>query len=284
MPEFRIGQVLSSSWAVFIRNFVLLFGIGLLSSLPNLLFGDGTSMRGAVRPDDAWRLGLGFLLWIILIPMGQAAIVYVAFQSLRRQQIRMGEALKNVLARFWPIFGIILCYVGVLIVFVVVGSAAMFLVWGARYASGGGIAASGIMFFLIVIALIVVGAILYVRWSVVLPVCVVERLGPLASLRRSNELTKGHRWAVFGINLLIFGVLIIVTIVVFGSLMAFLIYSTGSVPPVPSGPGYAVLQILNLLWNAVWLAYYNSVSVMVYHDLRVAKEGIGTDDIAAVFD
>jgi uncharacterized membrane protein len=280
MSEFRIGQVLGTTWTVFTKNFVLLLAIGIISSLPNLLFGDGTSMRGTVRPEEAWKAGIGVLLWMILIPMGQAAIVYVAFQSLRRQQIHIGEAVQNVLARFWPIIGIILCYVGALLAFAVVGWG---LIFAVIMASGGG-SAGVILAVLIGIALIVLGSMLVIRWSVVLPACVVERLGPIASLRRSSDLTKGHRWAVFGINLLIFGLLAIVSIVVVGGLTALWMYSAGGVPVPPSGTTFAALQILNLLWNAVWLAYYNSASVMIYHDLRVAKEGIGTDDIAAVFD
>jgi len=39
-----------------------------------------------------------------------------------------------------------------------------------------------------------------------------------------------------------------------------------------------------LLWGALWTAYYSIAVVMTYHDLRVAKEGIDIEQIAAVFD
>jgi hypothetical protein len=34
----------------------------------------------------------------------------------------------------------------------------------------------------------------------------------------------------------------------------------------------------------VWIAYWNCAIIMTYHDLRVAKEGIDTGQIASIFD
>ncbi len=48
--------------------------------------------------------------------------------------------------------------------------------------------------------------------------------------------------------------------------------------------GVMVAIIGKLVWTAVWATYWNSVLIMIYHDLRVAKEGIDTHQIAAVFD
>src|SRR5215475_5262435 len=39
-------------------------------------------------------------------------------------------------------------------------------------------------------------------WFVAVPACVEERLGPWTSLRRSRDLTKGHRWKLCGPALL----------------------------------------------------------------------------------
>jgi len=102
---------------------------------------------------------------------------------------------------------------------------------------------------------------------------VVERLGPFGSLGRSARLTKGHRWAVFAVFLLVF-----IAAAVIGFVVGFVL---GSVQAATGGP---VITVGTLIWNALWLGYYNSVVVMTYHDLRAAKEGLGTDDIAAVFD
>src|SRR5208282_3269043 len=91
VPEFRIGQVLGRAWTVFTKNFVILLAIGIIASLPNVLLGDGTSAQASMRPEDVWKTALALLLWFALNTVGQAAIVYVAFQSLRRQPIHIGE-------------------------------------------------------------------------------------------------------------------------------------------------------------------------------------------------
>jgi heme/copper-type cytochrome/quinol oxidase subunit 3 len=121
-----------------------------------------------------------------------------------------------------------------------------------------------------IIAFIVPGLMLFTMWFVGTPVCVVEQQGPWASLRRSAELTKGHRWKIFGLMLALYLV-------------------SGAVSPVieaafPAIGGPVLTAIASLLWNAVWGAFYAIAVVVAYHDLRVAKEGIDIEQIAAVFD
>jgi hypothetical protein len=48
--------------------------------------------------------------------------------------------------------------------------------------------------------------------------------------------------------------------------------------------GEPLALIGDVLWNGVWGAFYAISVVVTYHDLRVAKEGIDIEQIAAVFD
>jgi len=48
------------------------------------------------------------------------------------------------------------------------------------------------------------------------------------------------------------------------------------------GLGFSL--VLDLIWGAVAGAFNAIMVVVAYHDLRVAKEGIDTDQIASVFD
>jgi hypothetical protein len=48
--------------------------------------------------------------------------------------------------------------------------------------------------------------------------------------------------------------------------------------------GTTLGKVVNLIWSAVWTAFYAIVIVVAYHDLRVAKEGVDTEQIAAVFE
>jgi len=128
----------------------------------------------------------------------------------------------------------------------------------------------GILGGLAALLLIVPGLIVMTMWFVSTPACVVERTGPWTSMKRSAALTKGHRWKVFGLLLL----LILLSLIVAGLLQLVLMQA-----------GSTILVLLGtLLWGALWTAYYSIAVVTTYHDLRVAKEGIDIEQIASVFD
>jgi hypothetical protein len=174
---------------------------------------------------------------LFLNTIGQAVMLYGAFQKLRGQPVQMGEAFQRALSRFFPLIGL-----------------------GILSALGIGLGA---------MLLLVPGIILMVMWSVVVAACVVEGLGPTASMARSSQLTKGHRWKIFGTVLL----LLLINVVASG-IVGFVLAPTG----------LTVSAIGSLIWTATWTAFWNCVLIMIYHDLRVAKEGIDTEQIASVFD
>ena len=68
------------------------------------------------------------------------------------------------------------------------------------------------------ILLLVPGLILAVMWSVVAPACVVERTGVFGAFSRSQELTRGYRWPIFGLYVAFFVLMIIIS-AVFGVLI-----------------------------------------------------------------
>jgi hypothetical protein len=62
------------------------------------------------------------------------------------------------------------------------------------------------------ILLIIPGLILMVIWSVVAPVTVLERPGPFVAFGRSRELVRGNGWNVFGVIVLVFLAVAVVSI------------------------------------------------------------------------
>jgi hypothetical protein len=54
------------------------------------------------------------------------------------------------------------------------------------------------------ILIVVPGLFLITIWAVIAPVIVLERVGVFESFGRSSELTKGNRWRVFGVLVLLF--------------------------------------------------------------------------------
>jgi hypothetical protein len=234
--EFRIGEVFSKTATLLSRHFLVFFVVALVAGVPRLLWTGAEGQSAANFP--LGRFFLGLALYLVLNTLAQAVIVYGAFQAMRGRPVDLGECLRVGLGRFFPIIGLVIC--------------AYLAIWIG------------------LILLIVPGIILAIMWYVATPVCVVEQKGPLASLGRSSEITKGHRWKIFGMVLL----LIIVAAIV-GGIIGVLLGLTGS----------SILVTLGTLaWTGVWGAFYAIFGVVTYHDLRVAKEGVDTDQIASVFD
>jgi hypothetical protein len=114
---------------------------------------------------------------------------------------------------------------------------------------------------------------------VAMPVCVVEQLGPFGSLGRSRQLTKGHRWKIVGLQMVV-----IIPALIIGGLVGAIIVGTGGFLAMASALSSTLGQVVNLIWSAIWTAFYAIVIVVTYHDLRVAKEGVDTEQIAAGFE
>jgi MFS family permease len=239
--EFRIGGVFSRSFAVYSAHFATFFLLGAVSALPALLIYWSELIQSSGRPASATTailLVVAGLLGLIIGPLVQAAILYGAFQDMRGRRVSIGESLDVALRRFFPVLGVAIC---------------------VSFAIGIGI-----------ILLIVPGLIFASMFFVAAPACVVERLGPFKSMRRSRELTAGHRWKVFGLLLL----LTIVNLIVVNVLKLGL----GAM----AGPILALIALL--IWGALYGGFSALIAVVSYHDLRVAKEGIDIEQIAAVFD
>ncbi|HEX3463413.1 MAG TPA: hypothetical protein VHS78_05120 [Candidatus Elarobacter sp.] len=118
--------------------------------------------------------------------------------------------------------------------------------------------------------LIVPGLVALCVWYVTIPACVVEQLGPTESMSRSSDLTSGYRWPIFGAALLVGIVQVGGNALINASLRR---------------PGTLVAYaVVYFLWIALVRAYESVLSTIIYHDLRVAKEGIDIEQLASVFD
>jgi MFS family permease len=241
--DFRVGRVLNRTASVLSRNFLIFFVITAVAHLPTLLlFNASTTITATSSGGEILRssilIVLGLVLTIVLSTLSQAIVLYGAFQDMRGRQVNLTESLQVGLRRFFPI-------VGLAISMTLLGALAAIL-------------------------LLIPALILFTMWFVATPACVVERLGPSSSMRRSSQLTKGHRWKIFGLMLLL-----IIASAVAGPTITVSLTAIGGTP---------LALIGDVLWNGVWGAFYAISVVVTYHDLRVAKEGIDIDQIAAVFD
>src|SRR5882672_2304710 len=178
--DFRVGSVLTRTAKILSQHFLIFFLIGVVAILPSLLIGYGGGSVGAnPTGQGAVLLIVGGVLSFVLGMISQAVMVHAAFQAMRMRPVSLGESMKVGLSR---VFAVIL----------------LALLMGIL----GGLAA---------LLLIVPGLIVMTMWFVSTPACVVERTGPWTSMKRSAALTKGHRWKVFGLLLLLFIINVIVS-------------------------------------------------------------------------
>jgi hypothetical protein len=242
--EFRVGRALGRSADVLFGNlpkFLILTGIVWLPLLVYqlLFFSPGTPLvGGSVNTGALIRTLIVTWLAAALSVISQAAVLFGAFQQMRGRPFEIGESLGKGLRRFLPLLGTaILVGIGLAI---------------------------GTML------LIVPGLILATMWYVAIPVCVLETAGPVTSLSRSAELTKGSRWKIFGISILMFLIVAIPAAIIEG-VLGFALGATG-------------LAIGNYIVRVGAGAFSAVVAAVVYHDLRTAKEGIDVERITAVFE
>src|SRR5580658_2615793 len=236
---FRVGNVLSRAIGLLSRHVVLFVLVTAGAQLPGLVLAFFT-MGAPVRPGSTafGTAGLvGIFVGLFLVPITQTMVYHAAFQDMLGRPVRVGDSLALALRRFFPILGALLCM--------------------------------GFLIMLGFVALVVPGIIAATMFAVTVPAWVVERLGPFRSIGRSRHLTKGHRWRILGIGLLV----LVASIVVAGVAAAF-----------GFGLGAAGGALIRFVLQSVLGAFTSVVGVVMYHDLRVAREGLDTDRIAAVFD
>ena len=123
------------------------------------------------------------------------------------------------------------------------------------------------------ILLIVPGIIVFVVTVAAVPAAVVERPGIWGSIKRSAELTKGNRWRVFAVMLIFY---------VFLMAVAWLLTLAGL--PLMALDGSLLSIIAAFAWGCIAAALGSVFGAVLYHDLRVAKEGATAAQMAAVFD
>jgi hypothetical protein len=123
---------------------------------------------------------------------------------------------------------------------------------------------------------LVPGLMIATAWSVVVPVRVAENTGVLDAFSRSAQLTKGHRWPIFGL-LLIFWIGVYILTFATRPLFGMSMLAQPGGWPV----GYIVFAAIE---NGLAAVISATGIACIYYELRSIKEGLGPEQMAAVFD
>lgn len=243
MGNFEIGRVFGNSFSVLTRNAPLFLGLAaLMSGLPTLLMTyvglnalPGQFAAGMISNNYPGIAG-GWLITFICGALLQAALVRATIEDLNGQTPVFADCFQTALTVLFPTIGIS--------ILVTIGSA-----FG-------------------LVLLIVPGVVLWLGWSVAIPVLVQERLGVFGSMARSRALTKGSRWSLFGL----FIVLIIALWVI---QMVFGVMALAS--------GTLFSPFMAAIGSTISAAIMSTGTAAAYVELRTAKEGASFESLAEIF-
>jgi hypothetical protein len=276
--DFRIGRVIRRTASVVSRHFPIFVAVNSVAALPVVLL--ETRLVGFEVPGVSDSIPPGVLillnavLALALEMPSQAAVLHATFQLMRGRPVSMVESFRIALRRFFPLVGLgfVIGLVTVLVAPIIAAlpSSIVVVVTAMELGTAGYMLTPAGAALLAASPVALVGLLLFAMWFVAISVCVIERKGPIGSLGRSRRLTKGHRGRIFGICL---GLLAADAIVLVLSQRA------------PGLQGRVIMFLVGrLAWHGVRNTLSATVGVVTYHDLRVAKENVDTEQITSVFE
>lgn len=137
---------------------------------------------------------------------------------------------------------------------------------------GGWIAAIALMPLFAVTLVLLIPGLIYVtnRLSLVLPALFIERHGPIASLRRSWQLTHGAWWHTFGVNAVMFLVIIVLSMLAgaVGGLAGFAAELANDPAVVLS-----LTMVISMVVGILVAPLSPAVSAVLLYELRARTEG-----------
>ncbi len=216
------------------------------------------------------------------------ALIYASAHAFLNREITAGDALKQTLQRFLPLFGSTLLWVLVISVpFIAIIVLPFFIFLGGQIGS--------VMFWvLVILGTFIIGIPFSIYFGVrlglyALPV-LFEKTSATKALKRSTELVKGSWWRVFGIMLAIFLLTLMIAFILQTSFWA--IFNSIIGPTVAEEPtfeetirlffaptpvdigwfAYAVRNFVTLSIGALLMPIGSIGSALLYFDMRIRKE------------
>ncbi len=248
------GRVLSTGFNALVKNAVPFLAVAfVLSGLPGFVL--QYWLLGVATDNPSLELVLSWQFWgpilgsivigIISATILQGTLIGATVRHLSGRPVHIGQSVNAALARIVPI----------ILVSLLVGICVMF----------------GLLL------LIVPGIIIYLMFSVAIPVMMAEGRGVTDSMSRSSELTKGSRPMIF-LLIIVMGMVSGGVSTVCNALFARIAaaYGDAAMDRITLSLSSAVSDTITAAFGAVLIA-------ALYVELRNAKEGASTDEIADVF-
>lgn len=240
---FGVGPVLGAAFGLFFGRFAFYFPLALIAFVPAIIAFLIAPPFDPGAPSGVSEVGLAVTSILSLFCAGLLAAfaTYAVVMEAKGHRVSWGATLSAATPRIGAVI------VASLVVAVIVAVCTLLLV------IPGLIAAT-------------------ILW-VVIPVVVVERMGPFQSLSRSAALTKGNRWSIFGVIV----VLAIINIAVEA------LIQRGLLPSFARSGNLTPFFVIAFLADMLLQMLHAIAAAYGYFHLKVAKEGADVDQLAEVF-
>jgi hypothetical protein len=248
-----LGEVLDRTFTIYREHFLLFAGITALPYLLTLIFNFGVlllggNLLGAKANLQSPSLTGGFIAGALggsvlsLLMMGIAHAATVSAVS----DLYLGRP-TSIRKAYAGAKGSIMIVIAILVL-------------------------SGIATVVGLIFLIIPGIYLACRLGVSVPVAIVEKESPVASMERSMELTKGYGWQVFLLFLLVFVLAYVVAMLLQFPVLFFTFSAALAKHQIPMG--VTAYSYLAQYVSQVIVGPIGTISAcLMYYNLRVRKEG-----------
>jgi len=265
----EVGHVIGSTFSIWFGNLIPFSALALLIYSPSIILGY-LFLRSGPNAEEWGRFGtidtLATLIFFSNLLAG--TVVYGVVMQLRGSRAGAGRCLTAGLSRLFHVLGVGILVGLVTYVWLVPGFfMALFAVLGGFKSDAMG---KAVLVFLVGV---VPFFIFLTRYYVAIPVVVLEPGGVFRGMSRSAQLTKGSRGTIFGVVVCMFLLLFLVGIPV-GVVAKFVL----------AGVAPATQYLLRDILTTLLAPLSAIIPAVIFHDLRVGKEGADVDDLAAVFE
>jgi hypothetical protein len=249
-----ITRVFQRAFQAISLNPVVILSLALVvGAVPSLLMTalisrTGIGSQASIQISFGAIIGAGFIsgvVGLVVSALVQGAITRATVTAIEGRRATFGESLSTALRVLLPLIGLsILLAIGIMIGFVL---------------------------------LIVPGIILLLMWAVAVPSLVIERGGVFAAFARSAELTRGAKWRILGLFLLLAVAYWLLSLVA-------RIVGLGLYSPTAASNGFTIANIIGgvvvgTLFNMIW----GTVQPSLYIELRQWKEGGSIENLEQIF-
>lgn len=255
--QMSVGRVFQRAFSAIALNPAVILGLALLiGALPGLLMSYlfvslGLGSPTTIQPGSAsfrTLMGATFvssIIGFVISALVQGALTRAVVSANEGRRATFGECLSAAIRVLLPLIG-------------------LSILWAFGVAFG-------------FMLLIVPGIILLMMWAVAVPALVVERDGVFAAFRRSSELTKGSRWKIFALCIVLLVIYWLLSVVV--GLVGLGMYS-----PSTAAAGLSIANLLgSVIVGTIFNMLWGTIQPSLYVELRQAKEGGSLENLEQVF-